>query len=151
ILLTTPEQLALLIASSDAARFFADLRYVVLDDLHSLVTSTRGHLLSLGLARLRRFVPALQTIGPAATVAEPDGLRRWLGGQNPPGAMADLIAVEGGARPEITILDSAQHVPWSGHSARYATPEIYDAVKRHKTTLLFVNTRSQAELLFQEL
>ena len=151
ILMTTPEQLALLIAASDALRFFEDLRYVVLDELHSLVTSKRGHLLALGLARLRSFVPGLQAIGLSATVSEPDELRRWLVGQNPPGDMADLITVAGGAKPVISILDSDEHVPWSGHSARYAVPEIYEAVKRHRTTLLFVNTRSQAEFLFQEL
>jgi ATP-dependent Lhr-like helicase len=156
ILLTTPEQLALLIAAPDARRFFEDLRYVVLDELHSLVTSKRGHLLALGLARLRSFVPGLQTIGLSATVAEPDELRRWLVGQNPreistKPAMAGLITVAGGAMPDISILDSEQHVPWSGHSARYAIPEIYEAIKHHRTTLLFVNTRSQAELLFQEL
>ena len=151
ILLTTPEQLALLIASPDADRFFNGLRYIVLDELHSLVTSKRGHLLSLGLARLRAFVPDLQAIGLSATVAEPDELRRWLVSQNPAGEMADLITVTGGAKPEITILDSEERVPWSGHSARYAIPEVYDAIRRHRTTLLFVNTRSQAELLFQEL
>ena len=110
ILLTTPEQLALLIAAPDARRFFEDLRYVVLDELHSLVTSKRGHLLALGLARLRSFVPGLQTIGLSATVAEPDELRRWLVSQNPPKArqpdMAELIVVTGGAKPEISILDS---------------------------------------------
>ncbi|TIW39502.1 MAG: DEAD/DEAH box helicase, partial [Mesorhizobium sp.] len=150
ILLTTPEQLALLIASNDARRFFEDLRYIVLDELHSLVTSKRGHLLALGLARLRAFVPNLQTIGLSATVAEPDELRRWLVAQNPPGEMAGLITVAGGAKPDISILDSQERVPWSGHSARYAIPEIYEAIKRHRTTILFVNTRSQAELLFQE-
>lgn len=151
ILLTTPEQLALLIASPDADRFFNGLRYLVLDELHSLVTSKRGHLLSLGLARLRAFVPNLQAIGLSATVAEPDELRRWLVRQSPADNMADLITVSGGAKPEITILDSEERVPWSGHSARYAIPEVYDAIRRHRTTLLFVNTRSQAELLFQEL
>jgi ATP-dependent Lhr-like helicase len=151
ILLTTPEQLALLISMPDAWRFFSDLRYVVLDELHSLVTSKRGHLLSLGLARLRRFVPGLRTIGLSATVAEPDELRRWLVPQNPPGDMADLITVSGGAKPEIAILRSREHVPWAGHTARYAIPEIYDAISKHRTTLLFVNTRSQAEMLFQEL
>ncbi|WP_054312006.1 ligase-associated DNA damage response DEXH box helicase [Mesorhizobium sp. 1M-11] len=152
ILLTTPEQLALLIASNGADRFFEDLRYIVLDELHSLVTSKRGHLLALGLARLRSFVPDLTAIGLSATVAEPDELRRWLVPQ-PPGAapMAGLITVAGGAKPDIAILDSRARVPWSGHSARYAIPEIYEAIRRHKMTLLFVNTRSQAELLFQEL
>jgi ATP-dependent Lhr-like helicase len=151
ILLTTPEQLALLIASREADRLFSGLRYVVLDELHSLVTSKRGHLLSLGLARLRRFQPQLQAVGLSATVADPDALRRWLVDQNPRGEKSDLITVKGGAKPEITILDSKERVPWAGHSARYAIPEVYEAIKRHKTTLLFVNTRSQAELLFQEL
>ncbi|MET0576933.1 MAG: ligase-associated DNA damage response DEXH box helicase [Mesorhizobium sp.] len=151
ILLTTPEQLALLISTADAERFFCDLRYVVLDELHSLVTSKRGHLLSLGLARLRRFVPGLQTIGLSATVAEPDELRRWLVPQNLSGGLSELITVAGGAKPDISILDSRERVPWAGHMARYAIPEIYDAVRDHRTTLLFVNTRSQAEMLFQEL
>jgi ATP-dependent Lhr-like helicase len=151
ILLTTPEQLALLIASGDAKRFFEDLRYVIFDELHSLVTSKRGHLLALGLARLRAIVPGLQTIGLSATVAEPDELRRWLVPQNPPGNMAGLVTVAGGAKPDISILESEERVPWAGHSARYAIPEIYEEIRRHRTTLLFVNTRSQAEMLFQEL
>lgn len=151
ILLTTPEQLALLIASPDAERFFADLRFVVLDELHSLVTSKRGHLLSLGLARLRRYVPNLRMIGLSATVAVPDELRRWLVPQDPSGAMSEMIVVEGGAKPEIAILDSQERVPWAGHSARYATQELYDEIARHSTTLIFVNTRSQAEFVFQEL
>lgn len=162
ILLTTPEQLALLNASADARRFFKDLRYVIFDELHSLVTSKRGHLLALGLARLRHFVPDLQTIGLSATVAQPDELRRWLVGQgtvldrletssSSVPSLACLITVSGGAKPHITILDSEERVPWAGHSARYAIPEIYEAIREHRTTLLFVNTRSQAELLFQEL
>ncbi len=153
ILLTTPEQLALLIASADARRFFKDLRFVVLDELHSLVTSKRGHLLALGLARLRSFVPGLRTIGLSATVAEPDLLRAWLMPQQPEGDMflSEKIEVAGGAKPMISILESDERVPWAGHSARYAIPEVYEAIKRHKTTILFVNTRSQAELLFGEL
>lgn len=152
ILLTTPEQLALLIAGKDAADFFSDLRYVVFDELHSLVTSKRGHLLALGLARLRKLRPELQTIGLSATVSEPAELCRWLVTQSPAAPrQAELITVEGGAKPDIAILESEERVPWQGHTARYALPEVYAAIKGHKTTLLFVNTRSQAELLFQEL
>ena len=151
ILLTTPEQLALLIASRDADRFFAGLRFVVLDELHSLVTSKRGHLLSLGIARLRKLAPGLQTIGLSATVAEPDELRRWLVPQGAPRNMAELVTVAGGAKPVITILESEERIPWAGHSARHAIGEIYQAIRDHRTTLLFVNTRSQAEFLFQEL
>ena len=152
ILLTTPEQLALLISAKDSERFFKDLRYVVLDELHSLVTSKRGHLLSLGLARLRKLAPGLQTIGLSATVADPDELQGWLVPQADGREMrAGLVTVAGGAKPEITILGTEERVPWSGHSARYAMQDVYETLKDFQTTLLFVNTRSQAEMLFQEL
>ncbi|MBK8455753.1 MAG: ligase-associated DNA damage response DEXH box helicase [Phyllobacteriaceae bacterium] len=151
ILLTTPEQLALLIAQPDAERFFAQLRHAIFDELHALVTSKRGHLLALGLARLRKLAPALRTTGLSATVADPDALRRWLASQENTGAMAELVAVDGGAKPEISVLFSDERVPWAGHSALYAVGDIYEEIKRRRTTLLFVNTRSQAELLFQAL
>jgi len=153
ILLTTPEQMALLISNKDAAQFFEDLETVIFDELHSLVTSKRGQLLSLGLARLRTLKPGLKTIGLSATVSNPDDLRRWLVAQPPMGeiAMSEVITLAGGAAPNITILESEERVPWSGHSARYAMGEVYEAIKEHQTTLLFVNTRSQAELLFQAL
>ncbi|MBO3758878.1 ligase-associated DNA damage response DEXH box helicase [Ciceribacter sp. L1K22] len=152
ILLTTPEQLALLLANGEADRFFKDLRFVIFDELHSLVTTKRGHLLSLGLARLRRHAPDMQTIGLSATVADPPELQRWLVGQTPgTEAMAGLVTVDGGAKPIISILTTEERIPWSGHSARYAMPELYETLKHFATTLIFVNTRSQAEMLFQEL
>lgn len=152
ILLTTPEQVALLLANREAERFFKDLRYVVLDELHSLVTSKRGHLLSLGLARLRRHAPGLRTIGLSATVADPMDLQRWLVSQEGQAAPpASLVHVQGGASPDIAILGTDKRIPWSGHVSTYAIPEVYEEIRRHKTTLVFVNTRFQAELLFREL
>ena len=152
ILLTTPEQLALLLASADAPYLFGTLKRVVLDELHSLVTSKRGDLLSLGLARLFALAPHLTTVGLSATVAEPDDLCRFLVPQPQQGqAHADLVIAQVGAQPQVTMLDTAEHLPWAGHSARHALGEIYGLIKRHKTTLIFVNTRSQAEFLFQEL
>ncbi len=148
ILLTTPEQLALLISARDADRFFSDLDEVVLDELHALVTSKRGDLLSLGLARLRRLAPGLRFTGLSATVADPDGLREWLGGVTTP---AELVTVAGGAKPNISILDTEERIPWAGHSARHALADVYALIKAHKTTLVFVNTRSQAEMLFHAL
>jgi ATP-dependent Lhr-like helicase len=153
ILLTTPEQVALLLAGKDARRFFGGLKTVIFDELHSLVVSKRGDLLALDLARLRRLAPGVKTIGLSATVAEPDDLCAWLVEQKPGEArrLADRIVVEGGAAPELSILEAEERVPWQGHTARYALPDVYKAIKAHKTTLLFVNTRWQAELLFQEL
>jgi ATP-dependent Lhr-like helicase len=151
MLLTTPEQLALLLASADAPYLFSGLRRVILDELHALVTSKRGDLLSLGLARLFRLAPSLTGIGLSATVAEPDDLRRFMVPQREGKARADLIVAAGGAAPQVTMLDSDERLPWAGHSARYALGELYALIKAHRTTLVFVNTRSQAEGIFQDL
>lgn len=152
ILLTTPEQISLLLANGQAEDFFKDLKYIIFDELHSLVTSKRGHLLALALSRLRIHAPQMQTIGLSATVATPSDLQKWLVPQKQDEKnLAHKITVEGGAKPNITILKSKERIPWSGHTARYAMNEVYEEIRKHKTTLLFVNTRSQAEMLFQEL
>ena len=151
ILLTTPEQVALLLAYRDARRFFSELRLVIVDELHALNTTKRGDLLALGIARLRAHAPDLRTIGLSATVAEPEDLTAWLADQSASEKHSDLITVSGGAKPEISILRTDERIPWSGHSARYALGDIYEAIKAHRMSLIFVNTRSQAELLFQEL
>jgi ATP-dependent Lhr-like helicase len=152
ILLTTPEQLALILASPDAPYLFGSLERIVLDELHALVTSKRGDLLALGLARLFGLAPDLTSVGLSATVAEPDELRRFLVPRPLHGtALADLVIAEGGVRPEVTMLDSAERLPWAGHSARHALQDIYELIRRHRTTLVFVNTRSQAESIFQDL
>jgi ATP-dependent helicase Lhr and Lhr-like helicase len=152
ILLTTPEQLALLLSSDDAPFLFASLKRVVLDELHALVTSKRGDLLSLGLARLWRLAPEMRSIGLSATVAEPESLARFLLPQSEGMTQAADIVVAGGAAPPIVeMLDTRERLPWAGHTARHALHEIYDLIMRNKTTLVFVNTRSQAEMLFQDL
>jgi ATP-dependent Lhr-like helicase len=152
ILLTTPEQLALLLASADAPYLFGNLRRVVLDELHALVTSKRGDLLSLGLARLWRLAPGLAMTGLSATVAEPEDLSRFLVPQPEGGTShADLVIADGGAEPNVTMLPPGEDLPWAGHSARHAFPQIYELIKQHKMTLVFVNTRSQAEMIFHAL
>ncbi|RAI37738.1 ligase-associated DNA damage response DEXH box helicase [Rhodoplanes roseus] len=152
VLLTTPEQLALLLASADAPYLFGSLRRVVLDELHALVTSKRGDLLSLGLSRLFAAAPSLTTVGLSATVAAPEELARFLVPQREGETRrADIVQAAAGAAPIVEMLDTAEHLPWSGHSAAHALAEIYDLIGRHRTTLVFVNTRSQAEFLFQAL
>lgn len=152
ILLTTPEQLALLLSSDDAPFLFSQLKRIVLDELHALVTSKRGDLLSLGLARLWRLAPGMRSIGLSATVAEPESLARFLVPQRDGASQAaDIVVAGGAAAPVVEMLDTRERLPWAGHTARHALGEIYDLIKRNKTTLVFVNTRSQAEMLFQDL
>jgi ATP-dependent Lhr-like helicase len=150
ILMTTPEQLALMLSHEHSPQLFAGLRRIVLDELHSMVTNKRGELLSLDIARLASFAPDLRITALSATVARPDLLREWIATPLPD-VRTDLLTAPGGAKPDLTILASDVHVPWAGHSTLYAVPELYQIIKQHKTTLLFVNTRSQAEMLFQNL
>ena len=149
ILITTPEQVSLLIADPKAAHLLRNLKCVIIDELHSIVSSKRGVLLSLALARLRVHAPHARFTGLSATVADADALRSWLA---PTGtSLVPLVLGKAGAPPTIRILDSVERVPWSGHKAVYAIPEIYGEIQKAKMTLIFVNTRSQAEMLFQEL
>ncbi len=150
VLLTTPEQLCLLISHPHAELLFGSLKRIVLDELHALVTSKRGELLSLALARIARLAPDMKITALSATVARPDLLRDWIA-QPVPGRETQLLVTAGGAPPVLEILQTEQRLPWAGHSANYAHFELYEVIKRHKTTLLFVNTRSQAEMLFQGL
>jgi ATP-dependent Lhr-like helicase len=152
ILMTTPEQLALLVSNRDAPRFFGNLKAVVLDELHALHNSRRGDLLALGLARLQTLAPNHRRIGLSATVADPAPLRRYLKPQPLHGeALAELVVAKGGARPVINVLASDEYVPWAGHLARHAMGDILNAIKASKMALVFVNTRFQAELTFQSL
>ena len=149
ILLTTPEQLALFCAWEGARRYFEDLRCVVVDEIHALWPSKRGDLLALDLARLAQFAPRHRRIGLSATVDDPDLIRAWMS----PGEaeVVDLVTGAGGAPPIVDVLLSEGQVPWIGHTARHAMPEVYDAIRGAKTALIFVNTRFQAEFAFQEL
>ena len=152
ILLTTPEQVALMLASKDAPRLFEHLRAVVLDELHALNNSKRGDLLALGLARLAKLAPGHRRVGLSATVADPAPLQRYLVPQPEAGeAKSALVMGAAGARPEIKILASDAYVPWSGHMARHSMPEVMEAIRASKTALVFVNTRAQAERIFQDL
>ena len=153
ILLTTPEQIALMLSHRDAASLFGSLRMVIIDELHALASTKRGDLLALDLARLRTLSPGLIAIGLSATVARPSELAAFLVGHEGQARtkLAEIVEAGAGPKADIAILDSDAELPWAGHSARYALPEIYEAIKSHRMSLIFVNTRSQAEMLFHAL
>ncbi|MBY0566213.1 MAG: ligase-associated DNA damage response DEXH box helicase [Hyphomonadaceae bacterium] len=150
MLLTTPEQLCLLIASEHARVFFEDLQAVVIDEIHAIAPTKRGDLLALALARLRRWAPSHRRVGLSATVADEDALARWLIGTERE-EQDVIVRAPPGAKPVIDVLDSDARIPWAGHLARHLMPDVYAAIKCAKLALVFVNTRAQAELTFQEL
>ncbi|MEG3144417.1 ligase-associated DNA damage response DEXH box helicase [Sphingomonas sp. RT2P30] len=150
ILLTTPESLSLLLSYPDSMTMFAGLRTIVIDEVHAFATGKRGDLLSLCMARLQRLAPGLRRVALSATVADPDGYRAWLA---PDGDIDQVALVIGdkGADPDITILLPEGRVPWAGHSGRYAAEQVMAEIETHKTSIIFCNTRSLAELIFQDL
>ncbi|HET8728420.1 MAG TPA: ligase-associated DNA damage response DEXH box helicase [Alphaproteobacteria bacterium] len=152
ILMTTPESLALMLSYGDAPRVFAALRCIVVDELHALAGTKRGDLLALGLGRLSALAPSCRRVGLSATVAHPDALVAWLSrtGRADGGDVRRVIG-RSGARADVAILETAERLPWSGHMAVHALAEVYDHIRAHGTTLVFVNTRAQAEIVFQEL
>ncbi|MBA2934023.1 ligase-associated DNA damage response DEXH box helicase [Sphingomonas sp. CGMCC 1.13654] len=150
MLLTTPESLSLLLSYPDAAQLFANLKTIVIDEVHAFAPSKRGDLLALCLARLQRLAPALRRVALSATVADPDLYRGWLSGD---GDLDSVILVEGdpGAEPDIAIMLPQERIPWSGHSGRYAAEQVMRQIEVHKISIIFCNTRSLAELIFQDL
>ena len=153
ILMTTPEQVALLLSSREAETLFGSLDCVIFDELHALVTSKRGDLLALDLARLRKLSPGLRAVGLSATVADPAELAAWLMPQvaGEPRREAPIVLAPPGAPPVIEILEGDARIPWAGHLARHAMPSVLAAIAKAKTAIVFVNTRAQAELVFQDL
>lgn len=145
ILLTTPESLALMLSYEEAPRIFGGLRRVILDEIHALAESKRGDQLMLGLARLARLAPGLRRVGLSATVEDPPALAAYLG------ADTRLLFADPGPDPEISILRTQEPPPWAGQGGRYAAAAVMDLIRAARTTLVFINTRAQAELFFQAL
>ncbi|WP_297540553.1 ligase-associated DNA damage response DEXH box helicase [Roseovarius sp.] len=148
ILLTTPESLALLTSYEDAPRIFAGLKRVVIDEVHALAESKRGDQLMLALSRLQALCPGLRRVGLSATVEDPPALARYMAHGNSP---CEILSADPGPEPDIAMLATAEPPPWAGGGAAYAIPAVLDQVRRHKTTLIFHNTRAQAEIFFHNL
>jgi ATP-dependent helicase Lhr and Lhr-like helicase len=150
VLLTTPESLSLLLSYPESAQLFGTLQRVVIDEVHAFATSKRGDLLALALTRLQALAPGLRRAALSATLADPESFRAWLA---PWGDLDSTALVEGeaGAPAEVEILlpDDGQRVPWGGHAAAWALPQLYEAIRRNRTTLVFTNTRFLAEYIFQ--
>jgi ATP-dependent Lhr-like helicase len=148
ILLTTPESLALLTSYEDAPRMFAGLQRVIIDEIHALSESKRGDQLMLALSRLQAIAPDMRRVGLSATVEDPAAIAHLLARHPDP---CPILHADPGPDPDIQMLTTAEAPPWSGGGAKYSIPAVLEQVKNHKTTLIFHNTRAQAELYFHNL
>nr|WP_255682301.1 ligase-associated DNA damage response DEXH box helicase [Luteimonas sp. BDR2-5] len=144
-LVTTPESLSLLLSYPDTAPRLSTLRCVVVDEWHELLGNKRGVLLQLALARLRALNPDLRIWGVSATLGNLDEARDALLPHQPE------AAIVAGARPKRFTLDTllpgeGERFPWAGHLGLAQLPRVLERLMAERTSLLFANTRSQAEL-----
>jgi len=148
ILLTTPESLALLTSYEDAPRMFAGLKRVVIDEIHALAENKRGDQLMLALSRLQALCPDLRRVGLSATVDDPAAIAHYLARHPDP---CDIVLADPGPAPDIRMLQTDAAPPWAGGGAAHAIPAVLEQIKAHQTTLIFHNTRAQAEIFFRNL
>ncbi|MBT8153013.1 ligase-associated DNA damage response DEXH box helicase [Epibacterium ulvae] len=148
ILLTTPESLALLTSYPDAHRTFKGLQRIIVDEIHALAESKRGDQLMLALSRLQDLCPDMLRVGLSATVDDPNAIARTLACYPNP---CEIVLADPGPAPDIAMLKVDQPPPWAGGGAAYAIPAVLEQIKQHKTTLIFHNTRAQAEIFFHNL
>ena len=150
VLLTTPESLALLLYDPEAASRFTGLASIVIDEVHALAGTKRGDQLALCLARLAQLAPGAVRIGLSATIAHPEAIRAWISPDGRGGA-TEMITGEAGAAPEIGMLIGPARMPWSGHMGLMAAEAVLARIREARMTIVFVNTRAQAELMFEAL
>ncbi|MGC1503931.1 MAG: ligase-associated DNA damage response DEXH box helicase [Sulfitobacter sp.] len=148
IFLTTPESLALLTSYDDAHLMFKSLKRVVIDEIHALAESKRGDQMMLALARLQTLCPDLKRVGLSATVEDPAAIAHLMARHPDP---CEILLADPGPAPDIQMLRTDKAPPWSGGGAAYAIPAVLEQIKHHQTTLIFHNTRAQAEIFFHNL
>lgn len=150
VLITTPESLSLMLTDEDAAARFAAVRAVVVDEWHELLDSKRGTQVELALARLRAFAPGLRTWAMTATLGNVEEAARAAVGT---GCTPTIIRAE---IPRPIVVDtllppSRDTLRQGGHYGLQMLPALLDVLDPASSTLIFCNTRAQAERWFQEL
>lgn len=148
-LVTTPESLSLLLTRKDHRKLLAGLQCVVVDEWHELLSTKRGVQTELCLARLRSICPDLRTWGISATLGNlTESLETLLGegsGRLVSGNLDREIVID-------TILPQTIHrFPWAGHFGTQMIPRVIKAIEESGTTLVFTNTRAQAEIWHQQI
>ncbi|MDX1625503.1 MAG: ligase-associated DNA damage response DEXH box helicase [Wenzhouxiangellaceae bacterium] len=146
-LVTTPESLSVMLSYADAGQRLSRLEGVVVDEWHELVASKRGVLLQLSLARLRALNPGLRVWGLSATLGNLDEAARAL---MAPGVRPRIIAgrAERPVALESLLPDEVSRFPWAGRVGIRQLQRVVEAIDGAGSSLLFTNTRSQAEIWF---
>jgi len=150
VLITTPESLCVLLTNEQAPAMFASLRAIIVDEWHELLGTKRGSQLELALARLRHFAPGVRTWALSATLANLDeAARHAVGTRHTPTRVR--AAVERPVAVETLLPESVDGFPWAGHLGFSMVARVAAWLDVERSTLLFTNTRAQAERWFEGL
>ncbi len=148
ILLVTPESLHLLIAQKSRDLFFKNLKCIVVDEWHELLSTKRGVMVELAITFLRMSLPKIQVWGISATIGNIDEAMDVLLPHFP--KKVKIIAKE---KKKIDILpvypDYVEILPWAGHLGGKLVDQVVPIILQSKSTILFTNTRSQSEMWYQ--
>lgn len=156
VLLITPESLHLLLAQKNNDNIFDDLTCIVADEWHELLGTKRGVMVELALSRIKGMVSfrenrTLRIWGISATIGN---LEEALAVLQPDHQVLKIIvkaATEKKIQIQSIIPDTIEMLPWAGHLGIKLADKLVPVIKKSKTTLVFTNTRSQAEIWFQHL
>ncbi|NTX00262.1 ligase-associated DNA damage response DEXH box helicase [Myxococcus sp. CA040A] len=150
VLITTPESLSVMLSNERAPELFSSLRAVIVDEWHELLGSKRGTQTELALARLRGFAPRMRTWALSATLANLEQAARHAVGTRvrPTLVSADL---ERPVDVETLLPDEVDTFPWAGHLGFTMLARVAARLDPAQSTLIFTNTRSQAERWFEGL
>ncbi|MFZ9792788.1 MAG: ligase-associated DNA damage response DEXH box helicase [Gemmataceae bacterium] len=151
-LVTTPESLCLLLSYPQTQERFQTLKCIVIDEWHEFLSSKRGVQIELALARLRKISPEVRTIGLSATLGNLESAAKVL---SPSTSEPKSIIVEGKIPKTIQVEclfpDSIQKFPWAGHLGTQMIQQVADSIEEVNSSLVFTNTRFQAENWYQSL
>lgn len=153
ILITTPESLQLLMASKGYAKYFKNLKSVVIDEWHELIGSKRGVQMELALSRLKTICQDLRIWGISATIGNlEEALHALLGGSYQEGKYQLIKSSLSKKIEVISILpDEVEQLPWAGHLGLKLLTKIVPIIQSSRSTLIFTNTRAQCEIWYQQL
>jgi ATP-dependent Lhr-like helicase len=148
VLITTPESLSLLLTKPESRTLFKRLHSVILDEWHELLATKRGTQTELACARLRRFAPGLKTWALTATISNVGEAARAAAGELDADPRVIRADIERPVRISTVLPHEPDAFPWAGHLGLSLLPEVLSRLDPARATLLFVNTRSQAEQWF---
>lgn len=150
VLVTTPESLSLMLTYDESREMFSGLRALIIDEWHELLSSKRGSQVELAAARLRRFAPGMRTWALSATLANTENAARAAVGVG----VEPVLVGERLDRPvviESVMMEDVRQMPWAGHLGMRMKSDLAELLDPSRSTLVFTNTRSQAELWFRAL